>query len=198
VGSLAVIAYWTTAPAAIDEQTLELAGLATLGFGVALALLALMAALAQMVWAHANRRSTALPGSALLLAILVLGGSLGVPVVATMAERSRPQNVAGMGAYAVPITAPWATMNLPTRGGTALYSDPTTLTLIHGAGQGAALAASYDQRLRALGWTSTYTNNSAGMWMTSYSNGTQASLTFVAMDQTTPPASTVVSLVSIP
>lgn len=150
-----------------------------------LGIIALMAALAQLVWVTANRRSAALPTTALLLSAAVLIGCLVMPVADAVAERYRPAPTISstFSSFAVPMTAPWSAMKLPSNGGSTLYSDATTLTVVYSGAQGSPLAASYDQRIRALGWTPTQTMNTPGMWTHTYTLAGK-SLTFAVIEDT--------------
>lgn len=195
VGSVAALGVWTLDAAGSLTEAVGVAGIASCLLAAALATLAFMASLAQLVWVAANRRSMALPTTALLLSIAVLVACLAMPVAMELASRYRPAPTAlsNFSALAVPLTAPWLGMNLPTNGGSALYSDGTTLTLVHNGAQGASLASTYDRHLRSLGWSSTYTSNLPNMWTQTYSQGGKT-LTLAVIEDTSN-AFTAVSLV---
>jgi len=87
---------------------------------------------------------------------------------------------AGMAQPSVPITEPWASMNLPTSGGTVLYSDATscTITWLDGSTLN-DLGDKLDSAVKGAGWS-----EKAGMKMVDmglYSNTYEKNGTTVSL-----------------
>lgn len=147
-------------------------------------------AVGQIVAMRGQGRSIALPATAGLIAVLVLlvaGAPVFVSVataivdyalVALTAPAPTPPN---LGAYSVPLTAPWTSMQLPVGSGAVLYSDSTTVTITYTGANLPALAASYGAAATSAGWTLASTNNANGLYSSTYSRP-GLSLTMSVMD----------------
>lgn len=155
-------------------ETAFTAGLASWLIAGGFGLLAMSMAIGQLIWVTANRRSPALPATALLLSLAVLVACAVLPFGAGVAAQvyltSAPQPAVStnLSAFSVALSPPWSTMGLPLRNGSVLFSDSATVTIYYQGLQGAALMAGYDQRIRAAGWTQTFTSNSPGVWSATY------------------------------
>lgn len=150
--------------------------------GALIAVVALVIAALRAALARAQGRTAGLPSTAAGIALLVLAVAVVLPVGVGVGAWLRPPAPTTLGAYSVPLTAPWVSMHLPVAGGSVLYADNSTATIVYQNGVPAAQAAiPYDRQIRAMGWRSTFANASGGMFVGTYVKGPRT-MTLATMD----------------
>jgi len=82
-----------------------------------------------------------------------------------------------LSAFATTLTEPWASMGLPTDGGSVIYSDSTSVTVTYSGGSVADLGSKYESAVKAAGWTETSRTEMMGVVATYSKDGKTLSLT---------------------